>query len=347
MAKLKYHSSSYGTLTSFGYFSHINLIFNQDWFPHRIVREGRGNWFNNQINPLNVKWFGCFDPYWRNYNPSVKFFFSHCIYPNWYGKVVEEFNETFNNIKIDIIDEKNFYTKEFRTQGWDGKIDEYLIVDKSGNIEFKTALITLELNKRYSEATTKKLKYFIHHFMRMLHIGEGNYLRSDEKDPGKNYLQFVLDINNRALDSRALAEEYMDLDIFSLIDNIDISNKALGSSGTKKQTSIYTGLKFLYDSKKKRPLTDKELTAMTFKIGDTITGKESAGNRYYVTTRDSILKVIEIFNPEQIRVEVISHRVYSEEPGHRYDVDPRFFEKVNIKTASLDESVREFVEGEQ
>lgn len=60
-----------------------------------------------------------------------------------------------------------------------------------------------------------------------------------------------------------------------------------------------------------------------FKVGDVITGKDANG--YHVTTKDSVLVVTDIYSPDEIKVKVLAHKLYSDKVGEEYEVHPEEF----------------------
>ena len=62
-----------------------------------------------------------------------------------------------------------------------------------------------------------------------------------------------------------------------------------------------------------------------FKVGDVITGKEP--NDYYVTNNESVL-VVEGIEGAYIRVKVIGHKLYDDEVGKDFLVEPEHFKLI-------------------
>lgn len=62
-----------------------------------------------------------------------------------------------------------------------------------------------------------------------------------------------------------------------------------------------------------------------FKVGDVITGKEP--NDYYITNNESVLLVEEI-EGANIRVKVIDHKLFPDEVGKDYLVEPKHFKLI-------------------
>ena len=69
----------------------------------------------------------------------------------------------------------------------------------------------------------------------------------------------------------------------------------------------------------------KEEDSPIFKVGDVITGKEP--NDYYFTNNESVL-IVEGIEGEYIRVKVIGHRLFPDEVGKDYLVEPKHFKLI-------------------
>jgi hypothetical protein len=316
--KLKRHNQSHGTLTSFGHFRDINKVWSKDFYPYSLIENGRSDSrFSNSLGS-NVNHFLCFNPYWSYYTKDRKFFFSHPLYPTWYDKIIEEFNDTFENLKIDILDSKLVFAKKNKEEGWgDEDSSSKLIVSEDGeDFEFSTALLTLEVNSKYDDTARKRIMYFIHHFLRMISITEASYIKANEKDPGKDYLECVLNINNRSIGNasyRALSAIPIKFEDFLLVDKIELANKKLGGSpmySTVKQTGIHERIAGVKKEPPKPPPVLEELPDLNFTVGDLVTGV--AENPYRLTTNRSICRIINITSVNFMTVEIIHHMDYDE-----------------------------------
>lgn len=347
--KLKKVAESYGTLTSFGYFKDIDRAWSLDSYPYYMIKNGYcTNIYRKTLG--NSKHYGCFNPYWSAYKYGRKFFFSHPLYPVWYYKVLDEFNNTFDNIKIDILDSKSVFAKKVSKDNWgEPKTNtSMLVLSNDGDIEFSTALLTLELNSKYQKYSDKKIKYFIHHFLRMISITESSYIKVLEDDPKENYVDYVLGINNRSCHLygyRSLSENAVNYEDFILIDDVDLVNKALESSSDSitKQTGIHNRLA-RFKNKGEPYGKLKEIKDLELKLGDYVKGKS---NSYIITNSSSVCKIVSIVTNTRILVEVISHKTNAYSIGSRHYVNPLHFVKVNHKqnNTAMAENLNEFVGG--
>jgi len=69
-----------------------------------------------------------------------------------------------------------------------------------------------------------------------------------------------------------------------------------------------------------------------FKVGDLIRG---INKEYSITDIDMTkARVIEVYNGEQIRLEILEHKTRKEEVGKQYDVESEYFELINTLTLS-------------
>lgn len=64
--------------------------------------------------------------------------------------------------------------------------------------------------------------------------------------------------------------------------------------------------------------------AVTFNVGDIITGKPEASDPYSITTSEATMKVLKVYGDGDIRVEVINHR-HAGWIGGKHTVNPEHF----------------------
>ena len=159
----------------------------------------------------------CFDVYWRR-STDAEFYFAFPLLPQWFDKVVKDFNTKFDNINIKIIKEKDVTVLK--------KTD-----DESDYTEvtLKSALFTIEFNKKYSYDAVEFLRYFIHHFLKMMSLTE-NYIpeRYIDAAPKFGFVKSVLAINSwncKGNSYKSLSEYPIRLGEFLLMDKIHLMNK--------------------------------------------------------------------------------------------------------------------------
>ena len=203
----------------------------------------------------------CFDPYWsqiRLYNKKdLRVFICHPSYPLWYKNLINEINSFFNNIKVEIVEERDiniyeplnknnlnrYYTDSFRTSLSLSQLEKT-------SLKAKQSILEIKVKNNLYVYEIRKLTYIIHHIFRMISFNEKYFLTLLDEDPLKNYLEFVLELNNRALDIyskypfnssykvlvRALSERRVELKNLENLNNREYTKSF--SRGIQKQTSI-------------------------------------------------------------------------------------------------------------
>ena len=231
--------------------------------------------------------YACFSSYNTLYRDNKDMFLSMKM-PYWINKVVEEFNQTFNNIKIDIVGEKTFIYGnlidsfgDLIVKDADKNLDcvpseDFLKeLEKEGSFSASYyPIFRISTSNKYDRSADKAIKHLVGVFLRILCYDE--YFISHLKSaPTSNYIKTIIDFNNK---NRAyhyghcLCEENMKVEYFLLMDNIGFMNYiANTSSFGHDQTPIYNSidyavneltLKFGVDiSKESTPEMDTELNS--------------------------------------------------------------------------------------
>jgi len=142
---------------------------------------------------------GCSDPFWTRYKSGHYMYFSFYRLLPWWREFVDDFNNKFNNIKLDVLREEN------------------------------PVFVTL-FNPLYPERIKKPLILFIHHLMRMLseeeswnysNINFSKYLPKNLET--KDYLDCICYLNNNSHDRyRTISENNVDKENILALDNLDV-----------------------------------------------------------------------------------------------------------------------------
>ena len=203
----------------------------------------------------NIYLSECFDIYWRLQNPEIPFYFAFSALPYWYKNLVDEFNSTFKNIKIKIEKEKELLLIDEFSEYWNESVIRpfipffYLRPLPFQNrwgvykiLRAKTAVFSLSFNKKYKEDVVKYLRYFIHHFLRILSLCE-EVIPVDFNCPDSNLIDTIIDISNQKDNGRNLSEYPITKEEFLLMDDIKLMNERFLNRSrliddTFKQTEI-------------------------------------------------------------------------------------------------------------
>lgn len=226
--------------------------------PNRILKDWENYHMENRSR-INSYENDCFDAYWVDQDVQSNFYFFFPLMPIWIDKVVSEFNNTFNNIKIVILNNKEVKFKPIL----DGYGGAKLIQATDGEIVLACPVFSIEISEKYNENVRIYLRYFVHHFLRMFSITH-QYIDFNTNHK-EGFIDYVIKLNNRMIirnrEYKILSEEPMETNKFLLMDNIDEINFRFGDDAdVKKQTEIY--------------MTIADESFAEFKVGDRVISKE-------------------------------------------------------------------------
>lgn len=201
---------------------------------------------SNRGNTISYSGYfrGCFGYYHgASINKDVKnpFYFSFPLVPVWYEDVVNDFNKAFKNIQYKIIKDKSFYVKKITTKDYYGNKTSVVEAEKDDKdaVEFRVPLFEIEFNENYSKGGIYYLRYFLHHFLRMLSLVEG-YIDPLTKKPDGDLVDFVLTVNNKKRGYRSLSERIITRKDFLKLDNVKFISYILGNNTSdRRQTWIF------------------------------------------------------------------------------------------------------------
>lgn len=137
-----------------------------------------------------IDFFNCMDSFWRgqSINELKRIVFGFQCVPIWYKDVIEEFNNAFKNIKINVelelpiktgINHSGYTTIEVVT----GK--EY---------DAYSVLFSIDLSDAYEESG-ERVYYLVHHLLQMMDISRGFIAERNRK--GKGSIQKLVRANNK------------------------------------------------------------------------------------------------------------------------------------------------------
>lgn len=242
---------------------HTYTIFSKtDEIPRRLWNNFKNESITTDNYPNRIIHWGCYNAFYRSFDSNYNYYFGFPGVPDWYEGLVDEFNSTFNNIKIEVLECKDLYTENSRSN--------YLYFDSSEYRKEKLSfpLFKLLLHPDYDKRSAKWVSLLIHHFMRLISAGEKRILKIDYKTVDSNFLNTVIELNNLTNKKnstgpsgyRALSEYNLTLEEFLLLDDIELVNEASKcyTMSMPRQTGLLLTLINLKTFKFK------------FKIGDTV-----------------------------------------------------------------------------
>ena len=118
-----------------------------------------------------------------------------------------------------------------------------------------------------------------------------------------------------------MGEHKVSIDVSDLASEI---NEAIIEFKAEIESILYYSEDFIKVEVETGESESKEDTPK-FKVGDVLTGKEP--NDYYVTNNESVL-IVEGIEGAYIRVKVIGHRLFHDEVGEDYLVEPEHFKLI-------------------
>lgn len=216
-------------------------LYSFDYDPGLIIKDFETFLEYNDTYHTDIVCFtDCFDMFWEDYVSYYNFYFSFMVLPEWYKKVIDEFNSLFNNIRITVIKEKELNFARFKNS-FDSKcfyLSEYETEEK-----FYSAIFHVEVSQEYRYTAQKYLKYLIHHFLRLMSLSEGFISYEKVKETPKDAVEFLLRVNDTANAYRSLCDFYICKEDFLLLDNIDLINSRIENmcplyEDTIRQTEI-------------------------------------------------------------------------------------------------------------
>ena len=116
-----------------------------------------------------------------------------------------------------------------------------------------------------------------------------------------------------------MGEHKVSIDVSELASEI---NKAISEFKAEIESILYYSEDFIKVEVETEE-SESEEDLPKFKVGDVITGKDANG--YHVTTKDSVLVVTDTLGPHDIKVKVLSHKLYFDKVGEEYEVHPEEF----------------------
>jgi hypothetical protein len=175
---------------------------------------------------------GCFGWYWGRIQEGYKFFvFGFRFLPLWITDFVEEFNQAFKNIKLEVLCLKPLYINVGAPGRQRTATDE---IPESGPNSY-SMLFRFRFCKEYPAKAIPFAEYTLHHFVRQLSFQEfswnsARYLM-DMKFP--QTVEFphlhasIFRSNNEEEKYRALAEKKITLNNVLNLDSIERANKVI------------------------------------------------------------------------------------------------------------------------
>jgi hypothetical protein len=195
------------------------------------------------LNSLTGRVNGCFGWYWGRIQEGKKFFvFGFRFLPIWITDFVDEFNQAFKNIKIEVLCLKPLYI-ELGTPGVQRTVTDE--IPESG-ANACSMLFRFRFCKEYPDKAIKFAEYTLHHFVRQLSFQEFSWNSAryliDTKFP--KTVEFphlhasIFRSNNEKEKYRALAEKKITLNNVLNFDSIERANKAI-----ERYTKYSTGIR--------------------------------------------------------------------------------------------------------
>jgi len=184
--------------------------------------------------------FGCMDGFWvwaTEARLKEKFYFGFQLQPKWVENLIDEFNREFKNFSIDIVWKKDLYIT--KRNEWDGSIYYFTDNPIENALEAGSYLFSLNEHVKVENKTKKKILYLFHHFLRSCSVPE-YIIQLKDLPPRGDYIDFVLDKNNKSKGGRALTDYFVSKEDFLALDDEDVleSFNKIVYSGVLKQSDI-------------------------------------------------------------------------------------------------------------
>ena len=201
-----------------------------------------------------------------------KYYVAYPSMPIWFPKMVEEFNEFYDNLNIEILENKTtnleFDFKKVRDY-YDRTYSNKIIVkynDKFGQKKVCVPLIRFDYADDYSPETKYIFNYSLVILIRML--GRAEKFTDPFYSPRGSKMRYLTRINNENRGYRSFSETYITLGGLKKFDDIELVNKAIEeckvATRYMKQTGIYRAI--IGEKKKvtKKKKTLGKITNRTF-----------------------------------------------------------------------------------
>ena len=188
---------------------------------NKIISNGDNTNGNLRNSKYNFRCFGCMDSFWdwaTNKKLENKFLFGFHVQPKWVENLVDEFNQEFKNFNIEIVWKRDLNI--FGHKEWDGS-STYGFTDESlENVFMEAGTYIYRLNEyiELQPKTRRQILYIFHHFLRSCSIGE-RIVNPYDTPPHNNYIDYVLDKNNKYRGGRALTDFFANKEDFLALDD--------------------------------------------------------------------------------------------------------------------------------
>lgn len=267
----------------------------------------------------NLTKTGCFDPYWSEYRPEF-FQFGFAFLPVWMEKVIQQFNETFENIQIEIVFSEEFrghISKRHDVPEPNTKYYRFFRAE-SGEYFLKRMVFQIHFDPNYSETAVKFFRYVIHHYLRMFSYPE-DYIEFGNAEP-EDTMEFILDINSNTQSTyRSLADMKLTKEDFLIMDDIETANMKMEilsrRSGVPKQTLIFRTLKNPVEINK-------------FKVDDYVRPNPITNVVYTITNTQMVLGQVVRSSYDEFHVKVLIHKTNPFAEGDSFTVNNAYFSLV-------------------
>ena len=203
-----------------------------------------GKNMNYSLQNINrtFKDFGCMDGFWAwatDTRLNEKFYFGFQLQPKWVENLIDEFNREFKNFSIDIVWKKDLYIT--KKSEWDGLTYYFTDNPVENALEAGSYIFSLNEHVKVENKTRRKILYLFHHFLRSCSIPE-YIIKLKDLPPRGDYIDFVLDKNNKSRGGRALTDYFVSKEDFLALDDEDVLesfNKIVYSRILKQSDILY------------------------------------------------------------------------------------------------------------
>lgn len=207
---------------------------------------------------IPYNFIGCYAGYFGNNNKLLElkkwsYYVAFQAMPIWFPEFVDEFNNFFDNIKIEILDIKNYpiHFEPHATRVWGPTkpviVQGSKILWGKGDIEKEICVpfIRLVYNEKYNSTVKFLFNYIIVILIRMLNYGEKYHHPFNNKP--RDMMKYLVKLNNKNKGYRTFSEEKITLEELKLLDNIELVNSNSDYAYHKKlralkQTDIFSKL---------------------------------------------------------------------------------------------------------
>ncbi len=161
-----------------------------------------------------------------------KYYVSYPFIPEWFPELVEEFNEFYDNLKIEILESKDVYLKFIKktSRTWDYNKNKEINVErfemnfdeKEGHKKVCIPLVRFDYADDYDPVIKYYFNYSLVILIRMLSIPER--FTDPFFTPSGSKMRYLVKVNNKNRGYRSFSDSKITLKGLKLLDDVELLN---------------------------------------------------------------------------------------------------------------------------